>query len=885
MARQIFALCRQFSPRPTLRFIIFGLLLSGVAIGVDSGVSPVPGIDCSTKIACDDLHLDKWDRPTCVAKITTRQRVDPNFSRLYDTEEYFQRLPNGTLANTEDNMVVTRRGCDEFCGSHSFYWDAVPRLTTWIIPVVILLSNIELSPIDKRRFMTVVHAVGDPIDSFWSVLHKMYVWRRLYAIGLSACLPPDNQTASSLWLPHVYRWLRRLRIGAGYDSPHDDSLQYHSPHDRARIIATVLAGFEEISGAMIGSEIHYKMQLKRLGRIGQIAEQSPGAWHEWRQCARELADARTNEFLRTLLAIFVYVFGVVAALYDDVGGGNTSKPGGRIGSAVFLMWLVPLALLSNTVGTFTSRRTCLTIMRGFVKRVVEAIRREDVVRDEEEQRQQQEQGQRTSEDQREGETGQQPIFTLPSPVLGPSTSVETSPRLLPLSPPMKPAHARTTSREHLHPLTDSPSARASTPSSWLRGEFSAAIPRSSPEIDPLSPPSMARPRSDSRPLPGHVRQSPRGHRASSEIDPGDDYYRASGSTDTGTPLLTLSPLHGDSSKAPLLGPSMSARPQFQPPSWDATGSRTPGEPRATGQGDRLVQRQTERQAEIIADDYDVVQLLPDTSWNAYFSWLQPLGAIYTYRPWKIGYRSVSITTHADYRSNWLLFLLATFPVAVSAVGAFIIMWYAVPRGWSCRHTWVLGVTVSWLVSVACTTVLHSRNPFGMSDRALYVLVMLKDGFFSILGLGLVFLSTSGIFNNCYCWSAYMWHRFLPGDWGEEAFVPLSTEQAYGFNAVNIYSHVVFACLGAQLAFFAFVVFLWWDGIYVVRWNEERCRQEWISESSRQIEQDEASYLLFWYRQSEYDEEERVRRQSRTQWDEDRRRRSAGRRSDRIMSQS
>lgn len=114
-------------------------------------------------------------------------------------------------------------------------------------------------------------------------------------------------------------------------------------------------------------------------------------------------------------------------------------------------------------------------------------------------------------------------------------------------------------------------------------------------------------------------------------------------------------------------------------------------------------------------------------------------------------------------------------------------------------------------------------------------------------------------------------------------MPLSTEQAYGFNAVNIYSHVVFSCLGAQLAFFAFV-FLWWDGIDVVRWNAERCRQEWISESSRQIEQDEASYLLFRYRQSEYDEEERVRRQSRTQWEEEPRRRSAGRRSDHITSQ-
>ncbi|KAK0716278.1 hypothetical protein B0H67DRAFT_489280, partial [Lasiosphaeris hirsuta] len=398
---------------------------------------------------CEKLHLDRWDRPTCIARILARQRKEPQFSEKYESsDKYFQRLPNGSLANTATQMTVTLDGCATFCGQGTWYWDAIPRLTTWIIPIVLLLSNIELSPIDKHRFVTIIHTVGDPIDSFWSLLHKIYVWRRLHAMAVDRCEPrAENQT---WWTYAALRW---------------------------SVIATVLAGFEEISGAYIETELRYTMVLNQLGHIGHPSVQSGPAWQEWRQCARRLADARTNEFLRTLLAIFVYIFSVVAALDDDIGGGSTSRPGGRIGSAVFLMWLVPLALFSNVIGTFTSRRTCLTIMRLFV-------------------------------------------------------------------------------------------------------------------------------------------QNSRG---------------------------------------------------------------------------RVYHRQRHSSA-------DRPALIPIPSWTEYFHSLHWLGAVYTYRPWKLGYRSVRRKSAAHYASNWFLYLLSLFPIFVSAVGAFVIMWYAVPVGWSCRHIWVVGLTVAWLLS-------------------------------------------------------------------------------------------------------------------------------------------------------------------------------------------
>jgi hypothetical protein len=82
-----------------------------------------------------------------------------------------------------------------------------------------------------------------------------------------------------------------------------------------------------------------------------------------------MADDRTNEFVRTGLAIFLYLFQVVSEFVDAISGDSTATPGGRIGSAIFLSWLIPTTLLSNILGNFTSRRTCLETMIRLVDEI------------------------------------------------------------------------------------------------------------------------------------------------------------------------------------------------------------------------------------------------------------------------------------------------------------------------------------------------------------------------------------------------------------------------------------------------------------------------------------------------------------------------------------
>ena len=329
--------------------------------------------------AVDARNTSHFDRDQCLSYVVGLQS-EPGWSK--NTGAYFAGSPDALLNGTS-NMTLTLRGCEEFCGPRSFYWDAGPRLVTWIVPVLLLLSNIELSPIDKKRFMTIIHALGDPIDSFWSIMHKIYIWHRLYKIGLlnsPASLEEMEHREMSLKfkLGLKLRKIRdsvRLRFQSKTHKDVDQSgnsdrikvvkAKPMSQQHRARIIATVLSGFEEISGSKIKTEMHYRMIIRKLLK-NENGFPDEMKFEEWRKCARILADARTNEYLRTCLSIAVYFLGLIAAFVPSVGGGNTSPPGGRIGAALFLSWLVPLALLSNRVGAFTSRRACLHIMRGFI---------------------------------------------------------------------------------------------------------------------------------------------------------------------------------------------------------------------------------------------------------------------------------------------------------------------------------------------------------------------------------------------------------------------------------------------------------------------------------------------------------------------------------------
>ena len=87
-----------------------------------------------------------------------------------------------------------------------------------------------------------------------------------------------------------------------------------------------------------------------------------------RVTATMLTRQRSNEILRTIFAVAMYVFQVVSDFVPSVGA-SSSPSGGKIGPAMLLSWLVSVVLLSNAVGDLGPPATIEKIVSKFMKRI------------------------------------------------------------------------------------------------------------------------------------------------------------------------------------------------------------------------------------------------------------------------------------------------------------------------------------------------------------------------------------------------------------------------------------------------------------------------------------------------------------------------------------
>ena len=253
-----------------------------------------------------------------------------------DDEAFYRDSTTGRPMNNADSLTLTLSGCERLCGaSRAWYTDVGPRLAVWLIPSFLLIGNLELSPLGKQRFFAILHLLGDSIDSLGSLIDKLASW------------------------DHCFRVAARR----GYCSR------------CTRTIATIYAGFEELEGARVSRERPHINDPERQAApqndiyydLDTLAERYDltGRFQAWRVTAVELANSRTNGFLRTGLAIVLYVFQIIGGFVAVVGGAPSSPPGGRIATSVLLSWLLPTVLLSNVVGTFSSRYTARDILTRF----------------------------------------------------------------------------------------------------------------------------------------------------------------------------------------------------------------------------------------------------------------------------------------------------------------------------------------------------------------------------------------------------------------------------------------------------------------------------------------------------------------------------------------
>jgi hypothetical protein len=255
---------------------------------------------------------------------------------------YVSRNPQFFFStHTAKNPVLTLEGCYTLCGPKwGPYPDNGARVLGWILPVVLLLTNVHLPPIGKkrflgkRRFLTILHILGDPIGATWWHLKTIKVWGDCY------------REASD--------FLKKV--------PKEIAEPYGGSREAITVVFAAAARFmeaPELSGSFEGA-------IESITDEKLDVQVRADRFHALRKAGAVLADFQVNDMRRTVLAFLLYVMQVVSDFVPALGAGPNPS-GGRVSPAMLLIWLVPIALLSNAIGDTASWRQSEHILVSLLK--------------------------------------------------------------------------------------------------------------------------------------------------------------------------------------------------------------------------------------------------------------------------------------------------------------------------------------------------------------------------------------------------------------------------------------------------------------------------------------------------------------------------------------
>lgn len=327
--------------------------------------------------------LRGWNRINCYREIVLM--LESGKLSTNDTK-IFARSPRGqSLMSDINNIALTTSGCSRFCDSEgpTLYPDSIPRLTQWLLPVLLLIVNMPVGSSKWEVLVSVMHILGDPIHATWSLLAKVELWNRSLVIAekVHTSLRTTRQQESAQ--EKSYHKLEGTptsndqvndsgvvvcAVEEAFQPPNNDPQDTQGKQMTAtqvQHIAVIIASLSELFRPFNATENPEAiLQTFTITILQPII--SPLSIALCSNTATDLITSRTSEILRTYIAIALYLFQVVSAFVPALGD-SSSPSGAKIGMAILFSFLLPMVLLSNSIGAFSARRKSLHIMLRFIE--------------------------------------------------------------------------------------------------------------------------------------------------------------------------------------------------------------------------------------------------------------------------------------------------------------------------------------------------------------------------------------------------------------------------------------------------------------------------------------------------------------------------------------
>lgn len=245
------------------------------------------------------------------------QRLDPSSPFLRPPPG----APAGTVGLETCRMLAGRR--------YGIYPSRVvgESIATWVIPLFILLGNINLSGFSQlqglNELSTIAHILGNPVDALWGLATKLDVARRIRA----RCREEDEFPSEDKW---VYA-----------------------------MILIVLDDFDF-------SE-NFKNRLGELKNVAQEGDQE--AIQACRQAAIDLSINRVKNTRRSILAAIGYCTAVFAKFWLISAQTIAPQLPHTIAFRVLYYFLGPVMIMSVIIGGYQSEWTSVGILKSLQEKV------------------------------------------------------------------------------------------------------------------------------------------------------------------------------------------------------------------------------------------------------------------------------------------------------------------------------------------------------------------------------------------------------------------------------------------------------------------------------------------------------------------------------------
>jgi len=234
--------------------------------------------------------LGPFDRDGCLAQVTSMLKSD-NISMISNSSLFFHDSNGLLLSNNMTSPILTPSGCEQLCSAYARPpKNSVPRLIAWLLPIMLLVTNVHYAPIGWQTYLAVFLLIGDPIDSMLSLLSIPQGWNRRFAIP---------------------------------SEPQQQKKQRPDPRQakREKSIAIILLSFGDCLSLPNNTDISQNIYDKWLASTKLSSSDLDALTHK---TAAKLAECRTSEMLRAWSALLLYPFqaALATANSDFTGKGE-----------------------------------------------------------------------------------------------------------------------------------------------------------------------------------------------------------------------------------------------------------------------------------------------------------------------------------------------------------------------------------------------------------------------------------------------------------------------------------------------------------------------------------------------------------------------------------